>query len=149
MHLTSEECAREILEVVPLVMRSIRAEMRSARAPGLNVPQFRTLVYLNRNGTASLSDVAAYIGLMLPSASTLVDGLVSRDFVAREPDLEDRRRITLRLTGAGHAAYQVARQAAEACLIERVALLGPDERAAIMQALGILRPIFSTSRQED
>jgi DNA-binding MarR family transcriptional regulator len=149
MQVTPEECAREMLEVVPLVMRTIRAEMRSARAPGLNVPQFRTLVYLNRNGTASLSDVAAYIGLTLPSASTLVDGLVSRDLVAREPDLEDRRRITLRLTEAGHAAYQTARQTAEACLAERVAGFGEDDQATVMRALGILRPAFSASRQED
>ncbi len=149
MQVTPEECAREMLEVVPLVMRTIRGEMRNAREPSLTVPQFRTLLYLNRHGEASLSDVAAFIGLGLPAASALVDGLVSRDLVTREHDREDRRRITLQVTEMGRAAYQTAHQAAEACLAERIAGLGEDEQAIVVQALGILRPAFGASRQEE
>ncbi len=149
MQVTPEECAREMLEVVPLVMRTIRGEMRNAREPSLTVPQFRTLLYLNRHGGASLSDVAAFIGLGLPAASALVDGLVSRDLVTREHDREDRRRITLQVTEMGRAAYQTAHRAAEACLAERIAGLGEDEQAIVVQALGILRPAFGASRQEE
>jgi DNA-binding MarR family transcriptional regulator len=148
MNTAPEKCAHEMLEVVPLVMRTIRTEMRGARVPGISVPQFRTLVYLNRHATASLSDVAAFLGLTLPSVSVLVDGLVSRDLVAREPDLMDRRRVTLRVTEAGRAAYHSAQQATEACLAERVADLGEAERAILLQALDILRPAFGAGGQK-
>ncbi len=149
MQITPEECAREMLEVVPLVMRTIRAEMRGAREPSLTVPQFRALLYLNRHEMASLSDVAAFIGLGLPAASTLVDGLVSRELVVREHDREDRRRITLQVPAAGREAYQTAHRAAEACLAERMASLGEDEQAIVVQALGILRPAFGAGRQKE
>ena len=149
MNVTPEECAHEMLEVVPLVMRTIRTEMRGARAPGLSVPQFRTLVHLNRHGTASLSDVATFLGQTLPSASVLVDGLVSRDLVARETDPKDRRRIILRVTESGRAAYQTAQSATEACLAERVVGLGGEERAIVMQALEILRPVFGADCQKE
>lgn len=143
MQIPPEECAREMLDVVPMVMRNIRAEMRSARAPGLSVPQFRALVFLNRHPSASLSDVAAYIGLTLPAASALVDGLVDRELIVRAMNVEDRRRITLELNEAGVAAYQHARQAAEGRLAEVVGRLTGDERAMVVQALKALRAIFS------
>jgi DNA-binding MarR family transcriptional regulator len=143
MQPSAEECAREMLDVVPMLMRIIRTEMRGARAPGVSVPQFRTLVFLSRHPSASLSDVAAFIGLSLPAASVLVDGLVDRELVFRETNDEDRRRIALGLTEAGLAAYQHARQVAEGCLADVVAKLTGDERATVVQALKVLQVIFS------
>ena len=42
------ECAALLMDVVPLVMRRIRMEMRSQRMPSLSVPQLRALIYLYR-----------------------------------------------------------------------------------------------------
>ena len=68
-----EQCAREILDTVPVVMRMIRKELRKRGARVLTVPQFRTLAFVNRRKGASLSEAAEHIGLTLPSVSTLVD----------------------------------------------------------------------------
>src|SRR5437763_10162015 len=104
MTITSEDCAREVLDVVPLVMRVLRAEMRLQRGPELSVPHFRVLAFLGNNEGACLSEVAEYVGLRLPSMSTLVDGLVTRGLVSRVPAARDRRRLALCLTGPGRAA---------------------------------------------
>src|SRR6266536_982420 len=98
---TANECAGELLEVVPLIMRYIRIEMRRSRGSDLTVPQFRTLAFLTTNEGASLSSLADHIGLTLPSASKLVDGLVERKLVQRKTCPDDRRRMTLLLTGSG------------------------------------------------
>ena len=66
------ECARHVMETVPTLMRAIRKEMRSYREAGLSVPQFRLLIYLNRNEGVSLSDVAGHLGLSLPAMSRMV-----------------------------------------------------------------------------
>ncbi len=84
MTTSPDACAQEILDVVPVVMRSIRAEMRRHRTADLSVPQFRTLAFIDRNADASLSDVAEHIGLTLPSMSKIVEGLVVRKFVTRQ-----------------------------------------------------------------
>src|SRR5690349_21174241 len=95
-----DNCARALLEVVPPIMRVIRAEMRSQSAPELSVPQFRVLAYVNNHPGASLSEVADHIGLTRPAMSVLVDGLVNRRLMLRETDRSDRRRLTLALTRA-------------------------------------------------
>jgi len=90
-----EECAREILDDVPLAMRTIRTQLRKNGAIEISIPQFRTLVFINRRSGASLSDAAEHMGLTLPSMSAMIDGLVSRNLVMRRTDSQDRRRMTL------------------------------------------------------
>ncbi len=78
-----DECARQLLDTTPQIMRFIRAEMRSHRGHDLSVPQFRTLTFINRNPEASLSNLANHLGLTLPSTSKLVDGLVNQKIITR------------------------------------------------------------------
>ena len=147
MTTSPDACAQEILEVVPVVMRTIRAEMRRHRTADLSVPQFRTLAFIDRNAGGSLSDVAEHIGLTLPSMSKIVDGLVARKMVTRQTHRTDRRRMTLALTARGQTALQTTREATRACLAEDLAAVTDRERETIRQAMRILRPVF-TSRGE-
>ncbi len=142
MTVSPDACAQEILEVVPQVMRAIRAEMRRHRAADLSVPQFRTLSFIDRNPGTALSDAAEYIGLTLPSMSKLVDGLVTRKLVTRQTRLEDRRCMTLALTPRGQAALQASRAATRACLAEDLSASTERERQTIAQAMQLLKPLF-------
>ncbi len=148
MTASPETCAQEVLEVVPLVMRTIRAEMRRHRMADLSVPQFRTLAFIDRKVDASLSDVAEHIGLTLPSMSKIVDGLVMRKLVTRQTAPEDRRRMTLALTSRGRSALQASREATRACLAEDLAVLSERERETIEQAMTILRPVFTPAETD-
>jgi DNA-binding MarR family transcriptional regulator len=141
-----DECARQVLETVPLVMRAIRAEMRSHRAPDLSVPQFRVLIFLNRHEGASLSDVAGHVGLTLPSMSRMIDGLVARNLVTRQTDPDDRRRVALTLTTLGRTGMQSAYASTEAHLAERLVALPAPDRATIVKAMQALDSTFRSRR---
>ncbi|WP_119070355.1 MarR family winged helix-turn-helix transcriptional regulator [Aggregatilinea lenta] len=145
-----EACAALMMDVVPLVMRTIRTEMRSHRSPDLSVAQFRALLYINRHAGTSLSALAEHLGLSLPSTSKLVDKLLTRALITRESDPVDRRRVTLALTGQGQDTLSVAANAARTRLAQDLAALSPDERATVAGALTLLRAVFnpesSTSR---
>ena len=143
MAATPGEAARAILRVVPLVMRTVRAEMRAGRAVLLSVPQFRTLNFVDHQSDASLSDVAAHVGVTLPSMSRLVDGLVDRKLLTRRGHPEDRRRLTLLLTRRGRALLRTAHQFTEQSIASHVSALGSEELAAVVRAMGILHPIFA------
>jgi len=143
MQASAEECAREVLEVVPLVMRIVRTEMRQRRAAGISVPQFRALLFLSREPGASLTEVAEYLGLTLPSMSALVEGLVERKLVLRSAAVRDRRRVTLTLTARGQSTLDAARQATLAQLAQKLAALSPADRAAVVQGLDALRVLFA------
>ncbi len=147
MSATAEQVACEVLEVVPLMMRAIREQMRGHRAAEVSVPQFRALGFLERHEGASLTDVADHIGLTLPSMSKLMDGLVERKLAKREFDTLDRRRVTLGLTPRGRAVLQAARDSTHAYLAEVLARLSPAERSTVIQAMQALRPLFQSERE--
>ena len=139
---SSEGCAAEILESVPAVMRFIRAQMRHHRGPELSVPHFRTLLFLGRNDGASLSALAEFLGLSLPAASRMVEGLVRKNFVVRRIPPGNRRLIALALSARGRRTVAAARQATERRLAEVVASIPPGQRAAIQRGLRALRERF-------
>jgi len=137
------DCAREVLDVVPLVMRSIRAEIRRNRRNDLSVPQFRTLIFLNRNPGEQLSNLAEHLGLTPPSASKLIDGLVAKQLVERQASLTDRRCITLRLTPTGKKLLDASYQETQAFFTDLFAGLSDSDRSNMIQSLQLLRQVFS------
>src|SRR5208337_436183 len=142
-----DECAREVLDVVPSVMRFIRTEMRSHRALGLSVPQFRSLVYIERTAGTSLNGVAAQLGLTPPSVSKLIDGLSTRGFVKRRESPGDRRRVTIEITEEGAQALARARSAALKSLSGLLASMTESELSTVSRAMSDMRRIFAARTQ--
>jgi len=142
MTCTSEDVARELLEVAPSVVAEIRQEKRRRRSPDLTVPQFRTLAFIDRHGGASLSAVADHMGLTLPSTSRLVDVLSDRSYITREDNLSDRRRVKLNVTSHGLTMLEASRQGTLNYLANRLSTVKPQERQVIVESMKILRSIF-------
>jgi DNA-binding MarR family transcriptional regulator len=138
-----DECAREVLDVVPSVMRFIRTEMRSHRALDLTVPQFRSLVIIERAAGTSLTGVAEHLGLTPPSASKLIDGLSNRGMVTRRESLGDRHRVTLEITAEGAQALASARGEAQKSLSRLLGALEGEELSAVIRAMSALRSVFA------
>lgn len=141
---TPQACAAQLLDVTPLVMRTIRSHMRGQRAADLSVPQFRALGHVQRHAGASLSDVAEHLGLTLPATSRLVDGLVQRGYVTRAVAPADRRAVQLHVSAKGSAMLDHTREHTQQHLAALLAPLTPDQRAQIMDALATLRSAFAT-----
>ncbi len=135
--------AQQVLEAVPMVMRTIRGQLRSHRRADISVPQFRAMAYIDRNAGASLSDLASHIGLTLPSMSKLVDGLVSRKLVTRTADNADRRRICLSLTPLGREELKAAHRSTEKYLADRMSGLGEADLRTIADAMHLLKGLFA------
>jgi len=125
-------------------MRYIRMQMRSRRTPGLSIPQFRALAFLSRNEGATLSKVANYIGLTLPSASKIIDVMVTRKLVVRTESPRDRRYSSLKLTRLGLSTLLQARQGTEADLAEKIAELSDSQQKKVEDAMEFLSSIFLT-----
>ncbi len=140
----TETCAAEILDVVPLVMRTIKHEMRKRRASGLSVPQFRAMIFIDRQGQAALVQVAEHLGLTSATTCRMMDELVARQLVLSRPSTIDRRKITLTLTREGQAVLVNARQGTLQRLEELLAGLSGEENAAILQAMNSLRQAFAS-----
>jgi DNA-binding MarR family transcriptional regulator len=140
--ITPELCAREVMETVPLVMRFIRMEMRSRRAPSLSVPQLRVLTFLSHNPGAPLSSVAEHLGVARSTASAIVDRLVRRKLVSRTTHPEERRSVVLTLTPAGAQHFQQGREATSAQIAKVLAGLSTADLLLVTQGLTLLGSAF-------
>ena len=138
-----QDAAQQLLEAVPLVMRTIRAQLRSHRRADISVPQFRAMGYIDRNDGASLSDLANHIGLTLPSMSKLIDGLVSRKLMTRVAHSRDRRRVCLSLTPLGRQELAGALRSTESFLADRMSELAEHDVQNILHAMQLLKGLFS------
>ncbi len=149
MTASPHQCAAELLDTVPLLMRVIRTNVRSHSGPELSMPQFRTLAFLGRNECAMLSDVANFLGLSLPATSKLIDGLVAAKLASRKTPAGDRRRVSLELTKPGRRKYEAVVQAAREFLAGKLRHLSAAERAALLSAMNLLRHAFADAPDEE
>jgi DNA-binding MarR family transcriptional regulator len=140
---TAEQCSREFLDVVLMVMRQVREEDRTSLMGGMTWPQFRTLFILRRRPDASLGQVAECLGLSPATCSQMIDGLVARSLVSRSSCADDRRRIALRLTAEGESLLAAHRAEKERRMTERLAVLTAAERVAVHEAMVALNKAFA------
>jgi len=136
------QCAREILETVPLVMRFIRDRVRRRRTAGLSLPQFRTLIFLSRAKNSSLSAVAEHLGLSLPAMSRLINGLVGDRLVERQLVSTNRRQIALTLTARGQATLEKVRGEIRSQLAGSLKNLPAAEQKTVRRSMQVLHKVF-------
>lgn len=145
----TQDTTQQLLEVVPLVMRTIRSKLRELRAAEISVPQFRALIYINRHDGASLSDLTVHIGLTLPSMSKLIDGLVNRKLVSRHVHSTDRRRVRLSLTAQGRDELNAAYKHTQKFLASKMSTLALEDLVAISRAMKSLKELFLLEHEEE
>jgi DNA-binding MarR family transcriptional regulator len=117
----------------------IRAELRERRPAGLSIGQFRLLHMLHKDPERSLSDFADDLGVSVPAASKMVDGLVDKGLVERASDSADRRRLSLALSPQGVATMKEAKKGLESRMAAALSSLTAAESAALAKALETLR----------
>jgi DNA-binding MarR family transcriptional regulator len=137
----ADDCALDVLDAVPPVIWFIRREMRAYRK-GLSLQQFRALAMIHRRPSASLSAVADHLGVSLPTASRVVNGLVEQGLLARKPCAEDRRQLSLAIAPAGQTVLHTAWSATQNRLSDQMRSLSPVQRRAIAQAMQALKEVF-------
>ncbi|HEV7689087.1 MAG TPA: winged helix DNA-binding protein, partial [Acidimicrobiia bacterium] len=87
-------------------------------------------------------DLAGYLGIGLPTASTLVSRLVNAGYLERVEDPAERRKVSLSLTDRGQGRFDGALDLARRELAERLGRLSPRDLAKITVAAAQLRRIF-------
>ena len=138
-----------VFETSLLVTRLVRAEARRSRPAGLSLSEFRALACLDANPDSSLTDLAEYLGLQLPTASKLADGLVRRGEITRRADAGDRRRNRLALTAIGRTKLAQAMATVRTHVGERLSGLSGADQQVVLKAMQILAPLVSPASSTD
>jgi DNA-binding MarR family transcriptional regulator len=139
----SREVAREILKIIPLVMRTVAAELRAAGE--LPAPAHFGLLTMLSAQPRTLSELANLQGVSLPTMSNSISAMVQRGWVRRTAPVKDRRVVIIEVTPTGKAALERVGRAAEAHLAVLLTPLDAAARRRLQAGLGVLRKIFGDS----
>ena len=137
----ARETARDILEIIPLVMRTVAAELRAAGE--LSAPAHFGLLSMLAERPRILTELASLQGVSLPTMSSSISAMVERGWVKRGAPEDDRRVVMIEVTATGRAALERVGRAAEGHLAEVLAPLDVPARRRLQGGLGILRKVFA------
>ena len=94
----------ELVEMLFKVSRQMKDEMSfTNNLVHLSILQIQTLIFLNQNKDkqVSMTDIAEYFHIELPSATSLLNILYDQRIVERHTDKNDRRLVIIVLTAEG------------------------------------------------
>ena len=132
----------ELIDVVSLVTQAFWAELRRS-GQTIEMSQWSTLKRIDR-APCTVSELARFKGVGLPTISKSIDMLVRRGWVERWVDKSDRRQTLVRLTPKGRKLLTSFRKALEAFLDQRLASLTAAERDAIDASMQLVRQVLTT-----
>src|SRR5262245_22206391 len=133
--------AREILQIVPLVMRTVAAELRAAGE--LPAPAHFHLLTMLSEQSRTLTELAALLGVSLPTMSNSISALEERGWVRRTAPTRDRRVVIIEVTPSGRGTVERVGRCAESHLAEALAPLDATARQRLQAGLSVLRKAFA------
>jgi DNA-binding MarR family transcriptional regulator len=101
--------------------------------------QASVLGRLDRDGSQSVSDLAAAERVRPQSMAQTVGDLEAEGLIERSPDPDDRRRALVDLTAAGKSRIEADRRAREGWLVKAFEDLPQSDLATIERSVEILR----------
>ncbi len=141
--LSQEKLAQRILEVIPLIMRVVGANIRQETSASFRVSHHRVLKLLYQR-PRTISELAACQAVALPTMSRTISTLVERGWVTRTEDTNDRRRVLVQITDEGRAILDQLHSRIQAHMTARLAPLTAEERELVLAGLEILEKTFTT-----
>jgi DNA-binding MarR family transcriptional regulator len=138
---TTRDAAREILEIIPLVMRTVAAELRASG--DMPAPAHFGLLTMLGHQSRTLTELALLQGVSLPTMSNSISTLVERGWVNRQSPAANRRVVMIEVTPTGRATLERVGKAAEARLVEMLGRLDLPSRRRLQAGLTVLREVFS------
>jgi DNA-binding MarR family transcriptional regulator len=131
-----DDSAEQIAALLDGIVRRQRRASREGLGESVTHGQFRVLRTLDRAERAlRLSELAAQLGIVPRSATSVVDDLESAGLVARHPDPNDRRATLVSLTPAGTQILTTLRHNRREAMATLITRLTPTEQSTLIHLL--------------
>ena len=125
-------------EISIMAVRLIRWLRAADEAAALSGPLTSAMAVIVHSGGIAPSALAELEQVRRPTITRLVDELVERGLVRREPHPTDKRGSIVVATAEGLALWQTGQLRATAPLAARIDTLAPDERQRLEEILPLL-----------
>ena len=117
----------------------IAAEGRNGRDEELSVSQLHAVKVAHEQGPLTVSELAAALGVSPPSASTMVDRLVEKGLLSREPSRKDRRKVLVSVSPEALKRIDTIEESILHSFVDLVEKIGPKTAQMWCQVLKKVR----------
>jgi len=138
-----QECMQSLRRIVKALEEYSRSVERRFDLTG---PQLWALWELGRNGPLSLKDLAARMHLESSTVVGVVDRLVAKGLVIRNPDADDRRRISLAPTSKGEEILAAAPHPAQGHLLAGLESMDRQRVENLHEALRTIETVLEAEK---
>jgi len=121
-----------------VAIRLLRRARREDAAMGLPPAQASVLSVLVFGGARTLSALADVEQVKAPTMTRIVDALERAGLAQRQPDADDRRKLSIAASASGVRLMQKGRSRRVNALAQLLADLDRDERAVLEEAIALL-----------
>jgi MarR family transcriptional regulator, organic hydroperoxide resistance regulator len=134
-----EENTFELVGMLFKIFRLMKEEMSyTNNLTHLSLLQIQTLIFLHKNKKTSMSGIAEYFGIELPSATSLITKLCDQKLVQRSDDPGDRRLVRITLTDEGKTLLEQAIHERKKKIEKILSYLSPKEKSELLTILQTL-----------
>ena len=103
----------ELLEATQTIEKKLNLALMYS---GLRLPQFRTMLFLEKSGKITVSDLSRYLNVTRATMSVLINHLIKARIVESISNPQDKRSFYIRLTKSGLSRLELAKS--EVALVE-------------------------------
>jgi DNA-binding MarR family transcriptional regulator len=133
----------DLVERVVAAYETLMHRVASTHAPefvgvGVTMSQAKVLYLVQADPDIRMSDLAARLGVSLPSISGVVDRLVDQGLLARRDDPSDRRQALVTITASGASELDLFRELNARQVRNLLARLDMADLAVVERALDVL-----------
>lgn len=129
----------ELVELLFATSRLMKEEMSYTHdLTHLSILQVQTIIFLHQHGNVTMSDIATYFHIELPSATSLLNKLCDHKLVARHGDPSDRRLVRISLTLKGKAMLERVMRDRKKKLEKMLSYLSVKEKSELLHILETL-----------
>ncbi|WP_432889743.1 MarR family winged helix-turn-helix transcriptional regulator [Kribbella sp. CA-245084] len=131
-----DDAAEQIAALLDGIVRRQRRASREGFGESVTHGQFRVLRTLDRADRAlRLSELAAQLGIVPRSATSVVDDLEAAGLVERQPDPHDRRATLVDLTPNGRQILNTLREKRRDVMVSQLSRLSDTEQQTLAHLL--------------
>ncbi len=136
----SKDITFELMETMFGTVRLLKEKMsHSNNLSHLSILQMQTLFFLNHHEKTTMSDIADYFHIELPSATSLMNKLSDQKLVKRHEDPKDRRLVRITLTDKGKDLLRQTMTDHRKIMEKMLSYLSETEKGHLLSILKTLR----------
>ena len=131
----TSELTKAVVQLIPDFQKKFALPYTQMAKHVVTKSQLHILLFLEGGREISMSEVADWLEISRPQVTNVVDGLVQLGVVSRCSDPDDRRRVTISITGRGREFLQETERRTLQQLDKRFEVLTREEQEKLWEAL--------------